>query len=182
MHRPVHPHACGENHIKVGATAAATGTSPRVWGKRLQRLRHQPPTRYIPTRVGKTSQDPDAGALATGTSPRVWGKHQIRCCAFVHRPVHPHACGENEIALVRHCRHPRYIPTRVGKTAIIQPVDVLIAVHPHACGENGSSGVPVSRPLRYIPTRVGKTSKSPSPWGTYPVHPHACGENSADSP
>ena len=49
-----HPRACGENLIGLGADLAATGSSPRVRGKRgLVRIAHGV-DRLIPARAGKT--------------------------------------------------------------------------------------------------------------------------------
>ena len=90
----------------------------------------------------------------------------------------------------------RFIPTRVGNTALLRSNVSESPVHPHACGEyercmriwlkdNGSSPrvwgirllIELQIPLaRFIPTRVGNTRgvlRVPSP---APVHPHACGE------
>ena len=171
------------------------GSSPRVWGILSDMVQRRPSLRFIPTRVGNTEN-----IVCNGK-------------AF---PVHPHACGE-------YCWKParryemngssprvwgilskstfedvegRFIPTRVGNTAITEAVPIYLVVHPHACGEyfarrSNTRSSPGSSPrvwgirvpptthagvIRFIPTRVGNTF---IPWGNrcgHAVHPHACGE------
>ena len=89
----VHPHVCGELHLKEFMASIGYGSSPRVWG--TQKLRHRPlwRHRFIPTCVGNSkiigivlfqfSVHPHVcGELSTmvgesgafhGSSPRVWG-------------------------------------------------------------------------------------------------------------
>ena len=72
------------------------------------------------------------------------------------RPVHPHACGDNEYLPTRRVTvlgspprvwgqptnslcvvvFPRFTPTRVGTTIDACRKILTIAVHPHACGDN----------------------------------------------
>ncbi len=75
---PVHPHGCGENAGADFAQGGDPGSSPRVWGKRLDDPPHAGGHRFIPTGVGKTAP--------------AW-RRQTRA------PVHPHGCGENTPAL-----------------------------------------------------------------------------------
>ena len=70
----VHPHACGD-HFKVPVMVAnESGSSPRVWGSRVLRLRQRRGPRFIPTRVGITGSNGGAAS---------------------NRTVHPHACGDH---------------------------------------------------------------------------------------
>ena len=153
------------------------------------------PWRFIPTRVGNTTNEQEQALAQTvhphacgeypslgtrtdapgGSSPRVWGILQI---------------------LERTGIVSRFIPTRVGNTETTRSWLPPFPVHPHACGEykesradscrsTGSSprvwgircGLGVYRIHgRFIPTRVGNTL-----WGDVmdrlrAVHPHACGE------
>ena len=77
-------------------------------------------------------------------------------------PVHPHACGENEVWSPngeaepgppprvwgkRSLRRPgtgyrRSTPTRVGKTTGLCQFADVVPVHPHACGENPGGTAP----------------------------------------
>ena len=112
-----------------------------------------------------------------GSSPRVWGillhiQHVLDLDT-----VHPHVCGEYEIA------------TPVSR--------VSRAVHPHVCGEYSIRLSRFVLIFRFIPTCVGNTApamitrpltagSSPRVWGILQikvgsgtagtVHPHVCGE------
>ena len=110
----VHPHACGEKGSEQCIQSLHVGSSPRVWGKVLDKDRARRPTRFIPTRVGKSG---------------AW----LIC--LLQTPVHPHACGEKGRPYFRRRVTPgssprvwgkggrermpqhvgRFIPTRVGK-------------------------------------------------------------------
>jgi len=155
-----HPHACGEN---------------------FERSRfYRPLWRTIPTRVGRTDYMPPGVFQAdhphaceenaeftgdfdpdTGPSPRVWGE----LCESV----------------LQSCER-RTMPTRVGKTILVNCTRSVTTDHPHACGENLSSGSftsgaggpsprvwgeprhsPTTHALsRTIPTRVGRTRAAQS--------------------
>ena len=111
-----------------------------------------------------------------GSPPRVWGKP-----------------GGNQAGRL----HPRFTPTRVGKTRRRFWSSQVAPVHPHACGENATAetctrskcGSPPrvwgkrDQPgldgdlRRFTPTRVGKTRTGRMCCVISPVHPHACGEN-----
>ena len=69
----VHPHACGEYRLGYANAVHAAGSSPRVWGILISACSTQHKKRFIPTRVGNTSQRPSTSSGGT---------------------VHPHACGE----------------------------------------------------------------------------------------
>ena len=171
----VHPHACGEYPAAECLRYAVRGSSPRVWGIRVENDPVLRAFRFIPTRVGNTgfgqfllsgaSVHPHAcgeyGVIADGehvppgSSPRVWG---IRISRRFHGQIW------------------RFIPTRVGNT---RPFPV------RAEWPSGSSprvwGIPkqsASRTPRgrFIPTRVGNTAPVTPVATTAPVHPHACGE------
>ena len=100
-HLAVHPHACGENAIY---------TAP-----------HPALKRFTPTRVGKTYAPMQRRRTICGSPPRVWGKLVVKNGNFGHiygspprvwgkrmetpisgggMPVHPHACGENKLAVM----------------------------------------------------------------------------------
>ena len=150
----VHPHACGENNPLLEAWDKRAGTSPRMWGKLVQSYFGIRDLRYIPTHVGKTIR-------------YIIGKEI--------QPVHPHACGENDVTVTegelnvgtspRMWGKPsslpgphmpdRYIPTHVGKTFGKAHRKIYPPVHPHACGENGIS-------LEILSLDIGT---SPRMWG-----------------
>ena len=130
----VHPHACGEYLARRLRIVPVSGSSPRVWGILGQLPKRHNGLRFIPTRVGNTF---------------------ISRFIYYNRTVHPHACGEYaantstgysrrgsspRVWGIRFCldvaaSHVRFIPTRVGNTAIKTDIWVSISVHPHACGE-----------------------------------------------
>ena len=172
----VHPHACGENGLGAGAGDAATGSPPRVWGKRLSARAGDPRRTVHPHACGENATLPATIPSQGGSPPRVWGKPTLpsrirraarftptrvgktytRKRARLAKPVHPHACGENRRETrAGDCRH-RFTPTRVGKTL--------------CCGNRLRAG------RRFTPTRVGKTrvamaealvkaGSPPSVWG-----------------
>jgi len=156
-----------------------TGSSPRVWGRRIQhRLRGGAQWRFIPTRVGQTCQTPKKTALpkrfiptrvgqtakvspvppvTIGSSPRVWGRPSWSSTRPGAAPVHPHACGAD--ADLHSLRWPqtRFIPTRVGQTWIAFHLREPRSVHPHACGADLFMWSAIAVWPRFIPTRVGQT-------------------------
>ncbi|EFW09831.1 hypothetical protein HMPREF9005_1190 [Actinomyces sp. oral taxon 178 str. F0338] len=114
---------------------SAIGSSPRVRGKRAERVLGPDPNRLIPARAGKTP---------AGLGPSA------------PRPAHPRACGENpgrgdhtgilvgSSPRVRGKQHfsllqthiCRLIPARAGKTAGHRRPTSYYRAHPRACGEN----------------------------------------------
>ena len=172
----VHSHARGEHREIFARGTAQDGSSPRTWGTLACCLSARCCRRFIPTHVGNTPETPASS----------------RC-----RPVHPHARGEHpaEVDLKRlvigssprtwgtriqrikrHCR-PRFIPTHVGNTIPLSPVDDHQPVHPHARGEHCQRNVGIEAVFRFIPTHVGNTHEaqmhddncfgsSPRTWGT----------------
>ena len=96
----------------------------------------------------------------------------------------------------RWCIHPRFTPTRVGKSGLIFGRWWCISVHPHTCGEIRVNGQVVgvdegspphvwgnlpyqfapSAKKRFTPTRVGKSAFGLGFCVLSAVHPHTCGE------
>src|SRR5690554_306221 len=70
----VHPHACGEHREWFETENYFAGSSPRMWGTRVDRDHDALEARFIPTHVGNT---------LLPSSP-------LQVLA-----VHPHACGEH---------------------------------------------------------------------------------------
>ena len=112
----VHPHACGELTVPILKLIVNAGSSPRVWGTRIDSPQFQFNLRFIPTRVGNS--------LPYIINP-------------VHSTVHPHACGELSTDIIFSSEYPgssprvwgtlwimpffgmlnRFIPTRVGNSS-----------------------------------------------------------------
>ena len=116
--RAVHPHARGEVQAFAVQTIIAGGSSPRAWGSPKCANTFRVPTRFIPTRVGKSAEfaiarrfcsvhphargevnrDVIGQGTDVGSSPRAWGSQAD--------------CRSNP-------RKQRFIPTRVGKSLVI---------------------------------------------------------------
>ena len=132
---PVHPHGCGEHSCNWPAPDPHRGSSPRVWGTRIQPSASFGGDRFIPTGVGNT-----------------FPKFSRRTI----NPVHPHGCGEHRRRLTRlpvgngssprvwgthqgkppQKRRKRFIPTGVGNTVLAHTHPPHNSVHPHGCGEH----------------------------------------------
>ena len=133
--KPVHPHECGEHSSQSNHQQAKCGSSPRVWGTFCGHTASRKSNRFIPTSVGNM--------LAVSS-------------IFRKSSVHPHECGEHNIAGFSDENHLRFIPTSVGNMGAA-PLDTSgNAVHPHECGEHE------------IPAKAHNLviGSSPRVWGT----------------
>ena len=113
------------------------------------------------------------------------------------KAVHPHARGDNKMALQNHITDLRFTPTPVGTIPGQQQYERGVSVHPHARGDNAPQraesllldGSP-PRPwgqypglarailiVRFTPTPVGTIMWYPYCWRSITVHPHARGDN-----
>jgi len=110
-----------------------------VWGRQQDARDANRVARFTPTRVGTTRPAPAAPG---------------------HKPVHPHACGDDSSPTSPAWRRPRFTPTRVGTTAIETTSPVPAPVHPHACGDDAISYNRLNTNGRFTPTRVGTTDIS----------------------
>ena len=70
----VHPRVCGEHTNAAEQIRIEAGSSPRMWGTRLQTCRPQYSTRFIPAYVGNTSSGRTA-VRSPSVHPRVCGEH-----------------------------------------------------------------------------------------------------------
>ena len=191
----VHPHVCGERARSGYDTRAGVGSSPRVWGTRVNPRQGANDSRFIPTCVGNASRS---------------------CGPWWVITVHPHVCGERNFSQVStpgisgssprvwgtqhltgsRCVVCRFIPTCVGNACRHGLGRVFYAVHPHVCGERfasisfkntnrgssprvwgtrGGNEKTVSL-WRFIPTCVGNAGLCIPIRGVSSVHPHVCGE------
>ena len=183
----VHPHACGADwHYFGRGTWWLSGSSPRVWGRSMYRMR--PPS------------------CCRGSSPRVWG----RCSGPADGQLHQIRFIPTRVGQMQHTPRasplsPRFIPTRVGQMKLKIEAYLLYARFiPTRVGQIHIGQNPQGRFRRFIPTRVGQISirysatnaccgSSPRVWGrchdrrragfAFPtVHPHACGADIGRSP
>ncbi len=149
-----HPHARGENGIRLHEIVPCIGPSPRAWGERGHTPRKGRVARTIPTRVGRTetrttyiSDDADHPHARGENLPRE--RRRLR-----ERGPSPRAWGERTRAQSSMPRE-RTIPTRVGRTRRRKSLRKTPPDHPHARGENN-----IHRPV--YPTTRGP---SPRAWG-----------------
>ena len=172
-----HPRACGENYTSTMGTLASEGSSPRMRGKRADRLTPFVADRLIPAHAGKTGR-----LRAPGRARR----------------AHPRACGENNDQLSAQSRQ-GLIPAHAGKTGFRRVARRRVPAHPRACGENRSTSCARPRPpgssprMRgklhrgddelnregLIPAHAGKTIHNTTTFRLRRAHPRACGENYA---
>ena len=177
--RAAHPRACGDHArggghrgqgrrlipARAGATSRRsriTGSSPRVRGPQIRRLRDEMRGRLIPARAGTTCGSRTSSASTTahpracgdhlagastptasdGSSPRVRGPlPQLRATGSATRLI-PARAGTTEPGLARHAQHP---------------------AHPRACGDHACVEGPPAPPSRLIPARAGTTTTCPCP-------------------
>ena len=131
----VHPHACGEHTDGRRNDVWLAGSPPRMWGTRSTYTYWQ------------------GGGLV---HPHACGEHASGWRQRVPQKVHPHACGEHVSGCtptssvigspprmwgtppdLGHAEcGPRFTPTHVGNTNILNYGKIVQTVHPHACGEH----------------------------------------------
>src|SRR5262249_23517466 len=148
------PHARGEDCVAPDVELRNYGSPPRTWGRRKNALLELLESRFTPTHVGKTLQDPGRRRAVTvhphargedglgvrpasaqfGSPPRTWGRRAAPA---------PPAAG------------PRFTPTHVGKTARGMTATATCTVHPHARGED----------LKTIWARSASSGSPPRTWG-----------------
>ena len=191
-----HPRVCGENLISLGADLAATGSSPRVRGKRSQFVANYSYVGLIPACAGKT---PEATMLKRSQQahPRVCGENwRPRRQRAGHRGSSPRVRGKLP-PVPRPPPPGRLIPACAGKTTSPPPSIRAKRAHPRVCGENklradrilrqaGSSPrvrgkqrhrPPAAHRRRLIPACAGKTEVAVGPAAHPRAHPRVCGEN-----
>ena len=129
-----HPHAYGDKEIAMRLRTAQEGSSPRVWGQEICKLRRNSFRRIIPTRMGTSKIFDSTGNITwdhphaygdkfifsfadfflVGSSPRVWG--QVIYKWFVSSFL-------------------RIIPTRMGTRGDKLGIMGDTGDHPHAYGD-----------------------------------------------
>ena len=153
---PAHPRACGENPILHASSAAGSGSSPRVRGKRRRGSAQAHEVRLIPARAGKTARGA-APSRSGGAHPRACGENVPASGSPVTVPgSSPRVRGKHEDDAADP-RKSRLIPARAGKTTRSPCSGCPRGAHPRACGENLSKTSPRSPPSWLIPARAGKT-------------------------
>ena len=110
----VHPHVCGEYAQLFVMMVTEGGSSPRVWGIRIQLSICQSSSSVHPHVCGEYRLHKLQPRLVCGSSPRVWGIHFVSANSTYQS---------------------RFIPTCVGNTSVAVKQDWQWPVHPHVCGE-----------------------------------------------
>ncbi len=135
------PHARGTRLYGKGKFPCSPGSPSPEWGIPNRPIiipRGFPSSgrrrRFIYTRVGYTLCSCCNSIVHFGSPPLVWGirLHFAMYCALT--SVHPHSCGVYPGIVLRKWFIVRFIPTRVGYTALAAGTEILAAVHPHSCG------------------------------------------------
>ena len=198
--RADHPRVCGENLGLMTSTTAATGSPPRVRGKRRTLSAGSSAMRITPACAGKTCTA-SAHICERTDHPRVCGEN---VCSIAHAPAlygsPPRVRGKHAKKL-RRVSEPRITPACAGKTRRPGGRGCWTADHPRVCGENtdakkalasedGSPPRVRGKPLassvylrcrRITPACAGKTPRQLCLPALPPDHPRVCGENGDDS-
>ena len=191
-----HPRVCGENWSTASRRSTASGSSPRVRGKRRDRRGQFHGLGLIPACAGKT-QPAWTSTCPDRAHPRVCGENQCAVRAGMPLPgSSPRVRGKRQIDGVDTDRG-RLIPACAGKTGSSVMTRTMMRAHPRVCGENffsfggvpgavGSSprvrGKPRGDPEQsgnggLIPACAGKTTGRKRTRRRGAAHPRVCGEN-----
>ena len=130
-----HPRACGANPRALQSVRAATGSSPRVRGKRGGRPHARTGVRIIPARAGQTPQCPQT-TCPYSDHPRACGANVAGAGLCGCRlGSSPRVRGKLGLAVDLHAGS-RIIPARAGQTPAARPKTGSSPDHPRACGAN----------------------------------------------
>jgi len=192
----VHPRECGGNTRIRTVTAARTGPSPRVRGKRFHRVPVNRPRRSIPASAGETGSS-GCSARAVRVHPRECGGNLSVYRALGLRPGPSPRVRGKHLLLRAVADHHGSIPASAGETLCPGASGSSRRVHPRECGGNGwirtraflSAGPsPRVRGKRYvvrargvedrsIPASAGETVSLDLLDEREQVHPRECGGN-----
>ena len=152
-----HPRVCGENRAYCAGYASASGSPPRVRGKRLYLTKIVTERRITPACAGKTSPTYALKLLMTD-HPRVCGEN-MRHCRFIQRiDGSPPRVRGKPLSISLRSTGARITPACAGKTSLKPISSTRTADHPRVCGEN-MRVVLTTVALRGSPPRVrGKHS------------------------
>ena len=172
----VHPHVCGEYPLLDTATDRPNGSSPRVWGIRLNYPFGFTFSTVHPHVCGEYPRLRRDLLRLRGSSPRVWGIHKGTCHRGYSPTVHPHVCGEYAKSRLWWLWGWRFIPTCVGNTPQeAHATSASIGSSPRVWGIRSDLRRRI-KIMRFIPTCVGNTRVADNTSGPVTVHPHVCGE------
>ena len=152
----VHPHGCGEHRAVLPVRWQQNGSSPRVWGTRVDSFSNAIDRRFIPTGVGNTWPS-ECRRCSQTVHPHGCGEHPpCRSCAGLPAGSSPRVWGTLPPAADL-CRLYRFIPTGVGNTERIGYDAVIFSgSSPRVWGTR--TGIERIKEIdRFIPTGVGNT-------------------------
>ena len=151
-----HPRVCGENAQTAWACPLDGGTSPRMRGKRLCRLRQSAAVRNIPAYAGKT-RFPLNQRFFLSEHPRVCGENEPgRGCVRSPRGTSPRMRGK-PTGFACDSENTGNIPAYAGKTHLLAMVVGAVAgTSPRMRGKHRTEGYG-NAPFRNIPAYAGKT-------------------------
>ena len=132
---PDHPRACGANLTKSRNWSLASGSSPRMRGKRPEHRGPNGRGRIIPAHAGQTPCSPTARTPATD-HPRACGANYCLSLGTFHKSgSSPRMRGKLNAPCV-YQRAARIIPAHAGQTWSVRAAVRVRPDHPRACGAN----------------------------------------------
>ena len=187
---------CGENQTPDSLAADATGSPPRVRGKRPGRYIPWLGWRLTPACAGKTSRGCDQWTTASA-HPRVCGENVSCCVIFDTWAGSPPRVRGKRCLVQLHVGDRGLTPACAGKTLDLRPGVQGEPAHPRVCGENLANAVTRLEPAgspprvrgkrdrprrrrerqRLTPACAGKTCSLVDLHGYEAAHPRVCGEN-----
>ncbi len=151
----VHPRVCGERFDKFVVRLTRSGSSPRVWGTRVNIIAGTLAGRFIPACVGNAVPT-DNVSISSAVHPRVCGER------IISRRRPRNASGSSPRVWGTHGRSAgrdqkfRFIPACVGNARKLGSSGIRAPVHPRVCGERADFGS----------NAAGFLGSSPRVWGT----------------
>ena len=193
--RMVHPRVCGERSAWKPASAAYSGSSPRVRGTVGPAESSPDHQRFIPACAGNGTRQPPAVARLA-VHPRVCGERAFTNAILADVDgSSPRVRGTDWWHDV-HVQRRRFIPACAGNGSSWLRVIVSSSVHPRVCGERANStpmksemvgssprvrgtgpgATPAASRRRFIPACAGNGGNRRLTARTSTVHPRVCGE------
>ena len=174
-----HPRACGENHHPLSSLPPASGSPPRMRGKRsgtpVMRMcpgitpAHAGKTFHVkllsysswehPRACGENRRGASDGWSRLGSPPRMRGKRQRVCISYEQKGITPAHAGK----------------TGQGPASCFSQGD-----HPRACGENSMRTARKSRESGSPPRMRGKRGPAPQSFGLRGITPAHAGKTSTE--
>ncbi len=153
--RTDHPRACGANRNCSCVSCARCGSSPRMRGKRFERIAFDNRPRIIPAHAGQTGT-PDSFASAGTDHPRACGANSSTNCSNSPRVGSSPRMRGKPLLVLGELACARIIPAHAGQTLRWGRRWIRCTDHPRACGANLISYRKQHRPCGSSPRMRGK--------------------------